>query len=236
MATLAASNRAVRSWWQTERAGWPTVVLVSAVPSASATLTLDCPNWVTWRRGCWAAAVLAATWNPMEDRSLLSFSHYLNCYLIPIVSLLNEQVYGVCCASHDSGAVPVPIDPLSGLPAPPTFPWWVYFPTAAPTTPTLPPWAPKPPTPTTTTTTTTTTQAPSTTKAPSLTDLGGANTKYTCGIGPKKMLSFDDYASRIIGGKDAVKNSWPFIVRFLTPKPFHLHQIWCSTKRFLFID
>jgi len=145
-----------------------------------------------------------------------------------------RQVYGVCCASHDSGAVPVPIDPLSGLPAPPTFPWWVYFPTAAPTTPTLPPWAPKPPTPTTTTTTTTTTQAPtttttaapatttttttqapSTTKAPSLTDLGGANTKYTCGIGPKKMLSFDDYASRIIGGKDAVKNSWPFIVALL---------------------
>jgi len=147
-----------------------------------------------------------------------------------------RQVYGVCCATHNSGAVPVPIDPNSGLPSPPTFPWWVYFPSAAPSVPTLPPWAPKPPTatgaPTTTTTTTpTTTQAPTTTTtttttpAPTTTtttqkpaataETGGATSKGVCGVGPKKMLSFDDYASRIIGGKDAVKNSWPFIVALL---------------------
>merc|ERR1712071_101651 len=42
-----------------------------------------------------------------------------------------------------------------------------------------------------------------------------ASSKFVCGIGPKKMLSFDDYVSRIIGGQNAIRSSWPFIVALL---------------------
>ena len=89
----------------------------------------------------------------------------------------------------------------------PTKPWWV----PQVTTPTSPPWWAQPSQPTTTTTTTMTTPAP---QSP---EVGGSQegptTKTECGKGPRKILSFTDDESRIVGGVEARKNSWPFQVR-----------------------
>lgn len=38
------------------------------------------------------------------------------------------------------------------------------------------------------------------------------DTKISCGVGPAKILSLDE--DRIIGGTEAVPNSWPGIVSF----------------------
>jgi len=41
----------------------------------------------------------------------------------------------------------------------------------------------------------------------------GAGGKGGCGAGPFKTLSLDEQR-RIVGGTDAIRNSWPFVVSY----------------------
>ena len=88
-----------------------------------------------------------------------------------------------------SGVPSVPIDPATGLPEA-NFPWWQCFPFNPATT------------------TTTTSAPPPLEVAPVVAAQQGV---IACGVGPKKILSLDEQ-SRIVGGTDAVRNSWPFQV------------------------
>lgn len=44
----------------------------------------------------------------------------------------------------------------------------------------------------------------------------------SCGVGPAKTLTMEE--QRIVGGTEAVKNSWPGIVSFLTYPAYMLYQ------------
>ena len=85
------------------------------------------------------------------------------------------------------GTVPtVPVNPETGIPQP-NFPWWLYY-----------PYRPN---------NSTTTTTPSPPK-----DAIFVDGKVTgCGAGPFKTLSIDEQ-KRIVGGTEAIKNSWPGIV------------------------
>lgn len=122
-----------------------------------------------------------------------------------------RQVYGVCCARADasteapvtsttatptpspaatpaSGVIPTVPVDSNGIPLP-GFPWWQYY-----------PWRPL------------ITNATNSTSAKPQ-----ADARASCGAGPFKALSIDEQ-KRIVGGTDAVKNSWPFIVALLNNK------------------
>lgn len=67
----------------------------------------------------------------------------------------------------------------------------------------------------TTTTTTTTTTMPFVEEEPVFPE-------SSCGVGPAKTLTMEE--QRIVGGTEAVKNSWPGIVSFLTYPTYMLYQ------------
>ena len=111
---------------------------------------------------------------------------------------------------------------------PPNTTWWVPESTTSPTwvTPDMP--SSTTTRPSTTTASWTTTSQPTTTWVPKPTKPStmkpvttvptttvpvstSVDSKFSCGNGPKKTMSFDEQA-RIVGGTIARRNSWPFIV------------------------
>jgi hypothetical protein len=75
-------------------------------------------------------------------------------------------------------------------------------------------------TPTTTTTVTTTTTTTTTTMP--FVEEEPVFPESSCGVGPAKTLTMEE--QRIVGGTEAVKNSWPGIVSFLTYPTYMLYQ------------
>lgn len=111
-----------------------------------------------------------------------------------------SQVYGVCCTtpssdegnSKDNGnsyesMVAMPVNPYTGQPnnGPSNYHLWFQITASNIKTPIANP------------------------------DDGESNSKQStqCGAGPTKMLSYDE--QRIVGGSNAVKNSWPSIVSYV---------------------
>ena len=136
---------------------------------------------------------------------------------------ISSQSYGVCCQRQFGSGVGGSFGmfpPMFPFLQPAGFPWWQYpYPSpvapVAPVAPAAPPPVPAAPVAPIPVDPPTTQAPPPSTGSP---DNSTSVQKSGCGVGPYKTLSLDEQ-SRIVGGQDALRNSWPFIVRELAETP-----------------